>query len=253
MPYQFALICESPADFRTATVLAERAICEHVDWVDADLLAGCPLWHEFEPGRPFILWTEVPHLADQASVPKVRGKFGESSAEPDARTALRALRLLNKLRGDSLDGVLLIRDDDADPRHRTGLEQARGGKHTFRGQIVIGLAHCMRECWVLTGFDPANPEEIALLDKIRSDLGFDPRTRSEDLTASDKADKKSPKRVLDHLTGKNLDRESSCWLHASLNLMRERSRQNGLAEFLDEVEARLVPLFRQPPRDQLRP
>ena len=244
MPFAFAVVCEAAADFRTATGLAERIIREHVDWVNDHLLATCPLWLGADQTRPYLLWTEVPKLASDAGIPPIHGHFDGRPAEPDARTALRALRLL-KLRnaGRPLDGVLLIRDDDRDTRRRTGLEQGRVAEPDLRDRVVIGLAHCKRECWVLAGFDPSGSEEERLLKAVRDEFGFDPRTRAHDLTAKHDTDKRSAKRVLGVLTQGNTDREAACWKEAPLATLRERGRESGLVEFMDEVISRLIPLF----------
>ena len=244
MPFGFAVVCEAAADFMTATGLAERIIREHVGWVDDHLLATCPLWRGADQSRPYLLWTEVPKLAKEAGIPPIHGHFDGRPAEPDARTALRALRLLKlKNLGRPLDGVLLIRDDDRDTRRRTGLEQARDAEHDLRDRIVIGLAHCKRECWVLAGFEPIDIVEENRLDEIRSELGFDPRFHSHQLTAKHDADKRSAKRVLGVLTQADVDREAICWEKAHLAMLRERGHATGLVEFMDEVILHFIPLF----------
>ena len=241
MPLRLAVVCEASADFRTATALVERVIVEQVDWVDEDLLSSCPLWCEFEPDRPYLLWKEIPHLASEAGI-RIRGHFDGLPGEADAKAALRALRYF-KLRMGSLHGVLLLRDDDRDRSRRVGLEQARTSGHGLVGQIVIGLAHCMRECWVVAGFDPADAGEIARLAEVRSELGFNPCSSPEALTAKDEAAKRSSKRVLDLLTRKDADREARCWTEAALDTLRSRGHETGLTPFLDEVRDRLIPLF----------
>jgi hypothetical protein len=244
MPFAFAVVCEAAADFRTATGLVERIIREQVDWVDQHLLDNCPLWRGTDEARPYLLWSEVPKLAEEAGIPPIRGNFDGRPAEPDARTALRALRLLKlKNAGRQLDGVLLIRDDDRDTRRRTGLEQGRDAEHELRDRVVIGLAHCKRECWVLAGFDPAHPDEEDRLAAVRAELGFDPRIGAHQLTAKHDADRRSAKRVLGVLTQDDADREEFCWKEAPLATLRERGRETGLVEFLDEVSSRIVPVF----------
>ena len=250
MPFAFAVVCEARADFRTATSLAERVIRERVDWVDEDLLTDCRLWWAWDDANPFLLWADAKALAREAGIPPSHGHFDGRPADPDPHAARRALRLLRwKNGGRPLDGVLLIRDDDGEARRRSGLEQAREAETHIQDGIVISLARSKRECWVLAGYDPGDPGEIELLAEIRAELGFDPREGSHQLTAKHDQDKRSAKRVLGILTGSDWEREARCWEQSPLDLLRERGRGSGLADFLDEVVSRLVPLFGiTPPR-----
>ena len=247
MSLAFAVVCEARADFRTATALAERIIREHVDWIDDNLLAHYLLWRGLDPATPFLLWSDARALAREAGI-KSHGHFDGRPAEPDAHAAQRALRLLKwKNAGRPLDGVLLIRDDDGDARRRIGLEQARDDERELRDRIIIGLARCKRECWVLAGFDPEDTSEEGRLAEVRAELGFDPRLGSHQLAASHDPDKRSAKRVLGLLTQDDPDREARCWEQAPLDRLSERGRESGLADFLDEIHSRLVPMFASHP------
>lgn len=253
MPFAFTVVCEAAADFRTATRLVERIVLEQVNWVNNHLLQTCPLWRGVDETQPYVLWKEVPKLAGEASI-KIHGHFDGRPGEPDAKTALRVLRLLKKLKiaGRPLDGVLLIRDDDRDTHHRAGLEQGRDAEPELKERVVIGLAHCKRECWVLAGFDPIGREEEERLAAVRVELGFDPRDGAHELTAKHDTDKRSAKRMLGLLTRDDIDREKSCWEDIALSTLRERGGETGLTDFFDEVISRLIPLFvhRPPDRDR---
>src|SRR5205807_2343362 len=114
--------------------------------------------------------------------------------------------------------------------------------------IVVGLAVVERECWVLSGFDPVDNAETERLNAERQALGFDPRLRSDQLTAckNDRA-QRSPKRVLRELSGGDLDRERRCWRETSLATLRERGAENGLTQYLQEVQDKLASLIGHPP------
>jgi hypothetical protein len=110
--------------------------------------------------------------------------------------------------------------------------------------IVIGLAVVERESWVLSGFDPTNAAETERLAAERQSLGFDPRVRCHELTAcTDDQAPRSPKRVLRQLSGDDRERERCCWTVASLDLLRQRGIENGLADYLKEIRDRLAPLL----------
>jgi hypothetical protein len=243
MPCSFAVVCEAEADFRTATGLAERIVRENVDWIEGDSFIHCPLWSGLDESSRYLLWFDIPKLAKEAGI-RSHGHFDGRPAEPDAHAARRALRLLKwKNAARPLDGVLLIRDDDRDARRRDGLEQARDDDHDLRDRIVIGLAHCKRECWVLAGFDPRDQVESDRLSEVRADLGFDPRTGAHQLTVKGKGGKRNAKEILDKLTGGDANREAICWEEASLLTLHDRGQETGLADFLEEIRSRLVPLF----------
>jgi hypothetical protein len=96
---------------------------------------------------------------------------------------------------------------------------------------------------VLAGFDPRNQAEEASLAQLRQELGFDPRFKAEALFAKSPGALRNAKRVLSLLAGDDNDREQSCWADCPLENLIERGRVNGLADYLEEVRARLVPLF----------
>ncbi len=108
--------------------------------------------------------------------------------------------------------------------------------------MVIGAANTKRECWILAGFDPTDDAEGASLTDVRQELGFDPRSRAEELTAKADSARRSAKRVLAILTRGDADRELRC-TEADLELLRSRGDATGLREFLEEVATRLPPLF----------
>lgn len=242
-PLVFAMVCEATADFRTAKGLTERVICEAVDWVEVDHIPHFLQWHGRDQTSPFWLWREIGADAKEAGI-KVRGHFDQEPGFPDARVARRALHRLRllKIDGEPIDGFLLIRDDDGDRDRRNGLEQGRKSVPDLSGRIVIGLAHSKRECWVLLGFEPSEPEE-EVVRRVRQVLGFDPCRESHRLRAKGDGEERNAKRVLSELTQGVAEREEVCWRETPLEVLRERGGPSGLTAFLDEVEERLVPLF----------
>lgn len=237
--FSIAVVCEGPTDLRTATELADRILCDSVDWITAETLEVSRQWRGFEETDEYLAWKKTPELARKHQI-KVHGPFGKL---PDYRTARSALLLL-KLRKP--DAVIFIRDSDGDGARKESLEQAR--QELAPGQdwpfpVVIGIAHTKRECWVLAGFDPQTSEEAAALAELRQELGSDPRYTAETLVAKAPRARRNAKYVLQRLTGDSSDRERSCWLDCSLDALRERGRSTGLADYLDELRSRLVPLF----------
>ena len=243
MSLSFAVVCEARADAETACTLADRVVCDEVDWIDESLLPHLRRWRGQDVNEPQLSWKHVPDLARQSGL-RLFGHFDDQPGAFDAFVARQALTML-KLSGAAPDAVLLIRDADDQPERRGGLEQAKalGILHV---PVVIGFAQTKRECWALAGFEPATDEERSRLDDLRQELGFYPCVHAERLTAKDDGAKRSAKRVLAILCKRERDRELACLDRAPLALLAERGRNTGLADFLDAVRQDLVPLFLRP-------
>lgn len=154
---------------------------------------------------------------------------------------MRAIRYI-QLHFPQVDAVVLIRDQDNQPERLKGLDQAR--KSIIALPVVIGLAVTERECWILNGFECQDEGERECLAAERQTLGFDPRLRSEDLTAGgDDFAPKSPKRVCRVLTGNVDERRKACWRATGLDVLRKRGAANGLANYLSEIKKHLAPLI----------
>lgn len=247
--------CEARSDFLLASTLVDRVLRDHATWI-SDVLDVAPegirTWVGDGEGHDFFDLHRVSSyaLARLARLPQ--GHFnGRSGAQGAlmARTAFSIVRVLSKSTGDdAIDGVVLVWDMDgrADDR-RLGLEQARAeAQKLVPFQIILGRADRMREAWVLAGFDPQSQDERDRLDRESRQLGFNPCIEAHFLTAADELAKRSAKRVLAVLTGGDWGREEQCWMHATLATLHERGAGSGLADFLDEIAQRLVPLCAGP-------
>jgi len=134
-----------------------------------------------------------------------------------------------------------IAKHDREPERRQGLEQARNQDHGGIA-VVVGLAIVERESWLICGFHPEDNVETARLESTQTELGFDPRECSHELTAhKDELAKRSPKRVLKALTQGIWEREQRCWQVTPLEVLRKNGKENGLADFLLEVRERFAP------------
>ncbi len=236
----FIVVYEAPADFTTATELADRVLMAEIPWLDDALLDTQRQWiGEDNPGNP-LTWKSIPGRARELGI-RVRGHFNGEPALSDARAARRAIFYVLR-RFKMFDAVLLIRDRDDDSERRAGLEQARSSYPSVT-RIIIGLAVTERECWVISGFEPNDDDERQKLEVEKHNLGFDPCERSHELTAcKNNQAKRSPKRVLAALTDGDLERGSRCWRETQLPVLQRRGQENGLSQYLDEVKS-LVPLI----------
>lgn len=143
-----------------------------------------------------------------------------------------------------VDAAVLVWDMDNQPEERrAAVTRARSEAATrVVFAIVVGTPNAMREAWALAGFEPRDDAEAARLAELRRQLGFSPNQEAHLLDAVDEHAKRSAKRVLRALTLDDRDREHRCWSHTSLAILRERSAETYLQEFLDEVETHILPL-----------
>lgn len=233
-----AVVCEAEADQRTACVLADRIACEKIDWLEPEHLDSLRRWCGLTATTEFLPWKSVRREADQWGV-VAHGHFGGEPGAPDARAARLALLVVGKA-VPGLAAVLLIRDSDGDRNRLTGLKQARDAA-PWPFAVLIGVAHTKRECWLLAAFCPRDDEEKARHVKVRQELGFDPCLRSHELDAWLAPAKKSAKRVAGILCPVGGERGLN---GTALDVLKKRGAENGLADYLAELESRYVPPFR---------
>jgi hypothetical protein len=244
------VVCEAPADFRIASDLADRVVCETVEWIDEALLPDLRTWQTTGPGRPFVLWTELDRIARSHGLRlRPRSRFAGELGAADAAAADKALQLAVFLpKAERPDAVLLIRDSDDQGDRDRGIRQAsaREPGHSWPFAVAIGLAHPKREAWVLAGYEPQSADETARLNELRTELGHDPCAHSHRITARTPGSKRDIKRVLMHLTREDIEREPPCWQSTPLDLLRTRGHANGLAAYLADIETHIVPLLGGP-------
>jgi len=236
---QLAVVFEADADRIIATELADRVVIDAIEWLDDTMLDAQRSWTTEVDGRQ-LRWKAIKRMARQRGL-HIHGHFNGEPGLPDAAAARRAILLL-KSEFAGLDAIVLIRDADKQGVRKAGLDQAR---KVFESMTVaIGLAIPEREAWVICGFEPVDEDETELLKQERATLGFDPRLRSHELTATnDDRAQKSPKRVLKTLTGDSTERERPCWQNTPLATLHERGKENGLGDYLADVVSKIVPLI----------
>ncbi len=235
-----AVVCEADADRRAATLLSDRVLCETIEWISPETLPYFRRYRGLRDQDLYLKCSSVKEIARRRRV-VVHGFVGGEPRKPDAAMAERALMLLATSEVPP-GAVILTRDTDKEKARRDGYDQARGAQR-WPFVVIVGVAETKRECWILAGYEPRDDAEREILSRERKELGFDPISSAERLTASEEGARRSAKRVLDALTGGDPDREDACLEDPSLSLLRQRGAKTGLALYLQEIEERLVPLF----------
>ncbi len=244
--------CEAPADFRLASGLVDRVLRESgPPWV-VDNLASPDVIRTWQPdgfGRAYFDIHDLNQYMDALHVRSVRGHFNGrpgGAGGSMARKAFLIARALSKQMPDApIDAVVLIWDTDQQRDERPeGVETARHEARQWASfRIVCGFPDPEREAWVLAGFDPCDDVERARLDELCRDLGFSPVLQAVRLRDKNAGALRNIKRVLHVLTGHTPDREERCWIEPSLPMLRARGTDTGLAAFLEEIDAVLLPLL----------
>lgn len=235
-------VVEGPSDRRTVCGLVDRLMADRIDWIGDNraYLDELRSWIGVDEGTTYLAWKDVGKAA-RGRVPPRHGHFAGTPGLEDAHRAALALRLFNTLQDPPI-AVLLVRDSDGRPEaRRRGLEQARDDQEARRFKVVLGIAHFMREAWVLAGFLPETPAEEERLEQERRTLGFYPNREPHLLDAKDDGAPKAAKRVLAELTEGSGEREERCWTETPLRELIARGAGAGLKGFIDEVQEHLIP------------
>jgi len=240
------LIVEAQADADAASILADRFFIEgDADWIDAETLPNLRQWTGIDPLTPHTRWMRLGALAAQHGV-RTHGR----GLGADGAAARKALLLVIQAQAidNDIEGVVLVRDMDNQPERRTSMECALAElADNLAFQVAIAAPDPKREAWVLHGYEPQNDKEESLLTEARQRLGFDPitnpqRLRGDRRRGADQEDR-DMKRVVERLTEGDYDRECLCLTSTPMALLKDRGQGTGLADYLGEVETRLLPLL----------
>jgi hypothetical protein len=246
----FGLVCEGSSDERTITRLVERVLTDEVGWL-VGLFGQVIGWRGVLDHQSYTSWageSGVKGLGRSRNI-RVHGDFSGEDWRGEAIQAKKAIRLFREARikgriQGELSAVFLIRDTDGDMQRRDGMEAARQDS-SASFEMVLGLPHTNRECWILVAFEPSNEDEQDVLDDLRSNLGFDPTEQAHRLTAQTGAAKKNAKRVLEKLLLGNQRREDDLIESAVVEDLKRAGENVGLADFIEEIKMRVAPRLRE--------
>lgn len=244
--------CEAPGDFRLTSGLVDRVLRESgPSWVADNLEAPevIRVWRPDGLGRAYFDLHKLDEYVKWFGVRVPHGHFGGRSGDAGALMARTVFRIVRALQGkdsdEPIECAVLVWDGDAQLQDRlSGVKMARDEAHRWASfQIICGFPDPEREAWVLAGFDPGDEDERTCLEALQRELEFSPVLHAVRLRAKEDGNRRNIKRVLSELTGGDPAREERCWTETALATLRARGRDTGLAAFLDEIEAVLVPLL----------
>jgi hypothetical protein len=250
MPTLIAVVAEAREDAEVCVGLTKRVVAESAmtpDWIreDPEQLAEELRFAGLEPETEFTQRRRIRAIAEERALPHKRAiqrlrSFGSPIGEDFADTwkvvALAALDDRN------FDAVIVSRDTDGISERWDSWKEVRNTSGP-KPLVILAAQHCKLEAWLLNGFVPKDEADTGRLREEKSSLGFDPVRKAERLTAKADQAKKSAKRVLKRVTDDNPGRRRNCWEQTDLMLLRENGERTGLKEFLDAVEASVIPLI----------
>ncbi|MEZ4861411.1 MAG: hypothetical protein R3C14_08895 [Caldilineaceae bacterium] len=250
--FEFVVIVESAADFRTASEIANRICTEQIGWIEP-YLTSIFKWVGLQNNTEFSCWRDIDKIREEAKANGIHLPRSLGRAQPlkaDGAIARKTLQLITQLqRKRDIRAVVFVRDLDNQVERRTSLEEAREeyAQRFSSLMVVIGLANRMREAWVLNGFLPLDKVEESILAELQQKLLFDPTLEAHRLRATTLEEPeriRNPKVVLNLLTKEDSERERHCWQSTPLDLLRTRGSTTGLTQYMNEVKERLAPLLR---------
>jgi hypothetical protein len=240
--FQFALVCEAPADIDVVSKLADREVTRHVAWL-LDTIELVRVWRGARRDESFILWKNLDAESAAAGAPRTLGLFDGEPGLAYAAATRKALVLFQSL-PQVPDGVVLSADMDSSPERRQGMAQARDKYVWPWGEAtILATPDREKEAWELAGFVAADDTESNLIASQRRLLGFDPCIEAHRLRHT-RGEDRDPKVVLNKLCQGSHERRRAC-AETDLTVLRQRGGGSGLAAFLEEVETRLAPVFKK--------
>lgn len=243
---RLVLIVEAQADADATSILADRVFIEgDAEWIDDETLPNLREWTGIEPLTPYTRWMGLGALAVRHGV-RTHGR----GLGADGAAARKALLLVIQAQAsdDDIEAVVLVRDMDNQPERRTSMESARTElADNLVFQVAIAAPDPKREAWILHGFEPQNDKEETLLADARKHLAFDPVKNPERLRGDRRRgveqEDRDMKLVVERLTEGDHNRERQCLKTTPLSVLQGRGQATGLADYLEEVETRLLPLL----------
>ena len=227
---------EDRAHDELVKTLAAKVARAHHDWIDDSLDS---MWSWKGPANE-----DEPKLSGRIKVPgpggkplRLHGRIAGESLLPEAsmhRTVLTAFAH----RDPRPSIVIIAHDGDGDSKQRRmGFMQVRD-RLEWAFDVVLAMPEPEGEAWFICGFEPRDADERARLAALTRELSFDPTKQPERTTSRPNDAASDAKRILAKLTNRDALREAPCLDHSIDELMR-RGRAVGLAEFIEDLSARL--------------
>lgn len=234
--YWFALAAEDKEHHAAVTRLTDRVLEAHIDWFGPEIRG----WRAESPLDPYWKITGAVDDARKAGL-SPRGNFsGKGSLEAIMYRAQLLLWQRAHVAGQRLDVGFLARDTDRKPRREGAQMAVESARWPFR--VVLVFPHPEIEAWSIAAFRPTTRGAAARVAEMAVQLGYSPIEHPEHLTSTVAGGSADAKAIRDALFAGDADWLER-WVEVDLDALRERGKNCGLADFLDEVRRVVVPLL----------
>lgn len=242
-PFVFAVACEDRGHFEAISRLTDHRIAEVVPWT-ADILEHVRIWAKNGESK----WWSITAARSAASDlgMRVHGHFGGVVGGPEAKRCREQLLLWMRLhRGEKIHVAILMRDlDRRDDRLEEMMLAIRSGTWPF----TVLAVWCQPEVegWAVGCFEPGDDAEHQRLDAIRRRLSFCPVTEPDRMTSAVRDPERDAKKIAAELFAGDEERRQR-WFDLPFDTLRARGVKTGLADFLSQVDEKIVRLFQTSP------
>lgn len=235
--FWFALAAEDIGHHAAVTRLTDRVLEEAVDWFEPETRDAIRRWREPSPMSAYWKVTSAEKQARALGLP-LRGRFdGERGLETVTYRAQLLLWQHAHVRGRRIDVGFIARDTDHTPRKDGARRAVESGRWPFL--VVLAFPHPEVEVWPIAIFEPRTQGARERVDELTRRLGYSPIEHPERLTSTVVGGIADAKKVRDALFADEA-RGGEDWLEIDLDVLRQRGRSCGLADFLSDVETIVV-------------
>jgi hypothetical protein len=236
----FAIAAEDRGHYEAVTRLTDRKIAEECPWT-AEILEHVRLWLG-EGDRKWASITSARKVARERGL-KLHGGFG---AEPGGLKAqdCRAQLIVWKdsHRAERIDAAFLVRDLDRKEGRLEAMRFVLGDAWPFA--VVAVWCQPEVEAWAIACFVAKNKAGEERLDQVRKRISFCPVAEPERLHSTVRNSDRDAKKIAEELFGGDRERSLS-WLELPFETLRQRGANIGLADLIDQLDEKIVPLLRQ--------
>jgi hypothetical protein len=235
--YWFALAAEDAEHHAAVTRLTDRVLEEKIEWFSPEIRDAIRGWRHESPLNPYWKVTGATDVARALGLP-LRGHFeGKQELEAAMYRAQLLVWQHAHVHGQSIHVGFIVRDTDHKPRRKGAESAAKSGRWPF--VVVLAFPHPEAEAWRIAVYRPAGKAAEERVAELTRRLGFSPIEHPEKLSSTVTGGVGDAKTIREALCPDDDDG----WLEIDLHELRERGKSCGLADFLAEVEAVVVPLL----------
>lgn len=235
MSVRWLVLAEDRLAFDCATALFDRVVAERSSWLRDDWATVASR----ENHRTFTGVEPGSSCSRPQAIKRHRLRIQAQAGEGVAAVQLRKMRAVAT--AEQCSGLLVTHDTDHD--------ETRELRADSRNAVDTGMPTLVAEAtpefdaWVLSGFLHAGADERQRLEAIKRRTGLDPTTRSHELTSTSATAKRDAKELCTELldlpgqASFHHERVRDCLVETPLQTLEARGKENGLANWLDDVAA----------------